>query len=305
MSSVSNVNKNYTIEIKWYDDKGNLTGFFGNEFGFRSIYIKYRLNEFPFIRLVCDHLNFTALTGIQDYHIQIVVKGTYYIDFDMAMTNFSESNDTCTIEGLMCRSDKILEVGSEFLGSDIVSAIKKLGFSQVFDYNKTFSGKFYRINSNKLVSLIKLLSGVAQNSSFIITDDEIKIINMNDTELYEMSLDNKLLTINYSDTYSRMDVLNNHTEHYGIAEIYNNRIYFRRNPEYYKNIMTNCKFMDGMDLTSHQEYNQFIPVTPGKRIPLKLNNTIVDKFIVIGKEMFFSDGFKTILEIGTYKNAFE
>lgn len=304
MSQVSNY-FNYSIVIYYYDENGLIKTLLGDTSNFNSLYLRFRLNEFPYAKLILEYPNFTELTKIQDYHVQIVIKNNITMEFDIGMTNWSSVGNIVTIEGFLCKSDKFLSLDSEFLGYDLISSIKKLGFSQELKFDQTISGKFYRINNNRLSCLIKLLSGLKLNSSFIISEKDINIINMNDTELYSEKLDNNLPKVTYSDSYSRMNIIMDTTKYYGISEIYNHHIYFRRNSEFYKNIMTNCKFMDGLELMSYQEYQDYLPIYPGKRILFQFNNLVMDKFIVVGKELYFTNELKTTLEIGTYKNAFK
>lgn len=153
---------------------------------FKSLAINYGINSFPGFTLILSKIqsddqvmNWTKydFLSFKDLHVNIK-SPLFNFESDLGVNNvFSKTLNTIVVQGLLCKSDLMSTVKSQYLGKEVKESIKALGFNQDLTLSN-IQYDYFQLNESAVNCLHKILTQNSQKSVYAITEDEIKVIKL-------------------------------------------------------------------------------------------------------------------------------
>jgi len=190
---VKNYNQ-FSIQIMDTDNDVNLLE--GTDCELKYFKVNYQPMEIPTIELKIKSYNqANNMNDLKNISVSIIMEDLEAFSYNIGVdSNYMDNDNYMTIKGYLCNYDDFVNYESMYLGSNIKDALLSLNI------RKNFVGEFDEINydywqieETKTQVFLRLLRQCAKNSLFSITENDVKIIRLDN-----LSKDNAKEYIPYS-----------------------------------------------------------------------------------------------------------
>lgn len=256
-----------------------------------SIIVEYEFNKFPRAKV---NLTLNNLDWIRYRYLDAKIDiDNFSTEFRLGIDNVVNLNKgQILFEGYLADPDAFTKIYSRYLGNNLESAIRTLGFSQNIEVDK-IDNDFFQLNETSITSLNKLMLGSSFQGIYTISEKLIKAIPINSIDSNNnpkllprvptgLQSDVQFSTNNLPErgSYKIASVSTDKEYELSMYSQYGVNLISPKNCQYDLNVVSNYIYQSGLSLMMNDAYDTIYDIEIGDIVTLPNKDLDENKFVV-------------------------